>query len=88
MMGSSVDAFEQMDNGNGVDTMDYYRTVWENDPMMRATFAKVGYEAKSFDDLNNWLQENAPEFAPVGGVRFQGKCISKKLHPLDFMLMC
>lgn len=56
--------------------------------MMRATFATVGYKADSFDDLNNWLNENKPEFAAPEGVRFSGKCISKKLHPLDMMLMC
>jgi len=82
MMGSAVDAFRDLptDAEGGVGMMDYSRYVYENDPMIKATWNKI-YDAKDFDDFHNWLEKNMPEHAIKGDAALRGKCIDEELHP-------
>lgn len=60
-MGSGVDAMKEF--GSKVSVYDYSRYVWDNDPMVRATWSQgaKGEKFDSFDDFNNWLKEASPE---------------------------
>jgi len=87
-MGSGVEIIEA--NGGITDSYTYTKYIWENDPMIRATWGAYTGDSKveSFEDFNNWLIENMPEQQARKDQLVEGKCIDQKLHPLDMIQHC
>jgi len=54
VLGSGVEAMEMM-NGKA-STYDYTKYIFENDPMVMATYSSaMPGQPKSFDEFNNWV---------------------------------